>query len=85
MYNYELCAAYATIANGGTYNTPTLYTKIVDHDGNVLLENPGESHQAIKEGTASLLTSAMETVVTSGTGRSCPVSYTHLDVYKRQR
>ena len=69
VYNYELCAAYATIANGGTYNTPTLYTKIVDHDGNVLLENPGESHQAIKEGTASLLTSAMETVVTSGTGR----------------
>ena len=41
VYNYELCAAYATIANGGTYNTPTLYTKIVDHDGNVLLENPG--------------------------------------------
>ena len=24
VYNYELCAAYATIANGGTYNTPTL-------------------------------------------------------------
>lgn len=74
VYNYELCAAYATIANGGTYNTPTLYTKIVDHDGNVLLENPGESHQAIKEGTASLLTSAMETVVTSGTGRSCQLN-----------
>ena len=74
VYNYELCAAYAAIANGGTYNSPTLYTKIVDHDGNVLLENPGESHRALKEGTASLLTSALETVVTSGTGRSCQLN-----------
>lgn len=74
VYNYELCSAFATIANGGEYNSPTFYTKIVDHDGNVLLENPGESHRALKEGTASLLTSAMETVVTSGTGRSCQLS-----------
>lgn len=74
VFNYEMCAAYAAIANSGTYNSPILYTKIVDHDGNVLLENPGESHQALKEGTASLLTSAMETVVTSGTGRSCQLS-----------
>src|SRR5699024_5638249 len=26
VYNYELCAAYATIANGGVYNEPMLYT-----------------------------------------------------------
>ncbi len=38
VYNYQLCGAFATIANGGVYNTPTLYTKILDHDGNVLLE-----------------------------------------------
>lgn len=70
VYNYELCAAFASIANGGVYNTPTLYTKILDHDGNVLLENPVESHTAIKDTTAALLTSAMQSVVEEGTGRA---------------
>ena len=68
VYNYELCAAFASIANGGVYNTPTLYTKILDHDGNVLIENPTESHQSVKDSTAALLTSAMESVVEEGSG-----------------
>ena len=44
----------------------TLYTKILDHDGNVLIENPTESHQSVKESTAALLTSAMQSVVQAG-------------------
>ncbi|WP_455618591.1 transglycosylase domain-containing protein [Eisenbergiella sp.] len=69
--NMELNASYATIANGGTYIKPKLYTKIVDHDGNILIDNTvGESRQVIKESTAFLLTDAMVDVVTSGTGTS---------------
>jgi len=71
VYNYELCSAFATIANEGVYNSPIFYTKIIDHDGNVLLENPGESRQVIQESTSALLTLAMQSVVQSGTGRSC--------------
>ncbi|MDE5698749.1 MAG: PBP1A family penicillin-binding protein [Lachnospiraceae bacterium] len=69
--NMELNAAYATIANQGTYIKPKLYTKIVDHDGNVLIDNTApESKQVIKQSTAWLLTSAMVDVVTTGTGGS---------------
>ncbi len=69
--NEELNAAYAAIANGGTYYKPTLYTKVVDHDGKVILDNTTpENHRVIKETTAFLLTDAMEDVVTSGTGGS---------------
>ncbi len=69
--NQELNAAYATIANGGTYIKPKLYTKIVDHDGNVIIDNTApQTRQVIKETTAFLLTSAMQDVVTSGTGAS---------------
>ncbi len=69
--NLELNAAYATIANQGTYIKPKLYTKIVDHDGNVLIDNTTpESKQVIKQTTAWLLTNAMVDVVTSGTGGS---------------
>ncbi|MBQ9865935.1 MAG: transglycosylase domain-containing protein [Lachnospiraceae bacterium] len=68
--NMELNAAYATIANGGMYMQPILYTKIVDHDGNVLIDNnqKQEQHRVIKETTAFLLTDAMVDVVTKGTG-----------------
>ncbi len=69
--NEELNAAYATIANHGTYVKPRLYNTVVDHDGNVILDNTHpESKQVIKETTAFLLTDAMVDVVTKGTGGS---------------
>ena len=68
--NYELNAAYATIANGGVYLAPKLYSKVVDHDGNVLIDaaSDREQHRVLHETTAWLLTNAMEDVVKSGTG-----------------
>jgi len=69
--NEELNAAYACIANNGTYIKPKLYTKVLDHDGNIILDNTmPQSKQVIKETTAFLLTDAMVDVVTSGTGGS---------------
>ncbi len=69
--NEELNAAYACIANGGTYIKPKLYTKVLDHDGNIILDNTiPQSRQVIKESTAFLLTNAMVDVVTVGTGGS---------------
>lgn len=66
--NLELTAAYATIADGGTYTHPRFYTRILDHDGNVLIDNTPETHTVLKETTAFLLTDAMKDVVTAGTG-----------------
>lgn len=70
VYNYELNAAYAAIANNGRYIEPVFYTRVVDSNGNVILDNTvnREGRQVIKETTAFLLTSAMEGVLTSGTG-----------------
>ena len=69
--NIELNSAYAAIGNGGVYTEPKLYTKVVDHDGNVVLDNTEiKSKRILKETTAFLLTSAMQDVVTSGTGGS---------------
>ena len=67
--NMELNAAYAAIANNGTYVEPTLYTKILDQDGNILIDkSTPNSKKVFKESTAFLLTTAMQSVVTSGTG-----------------
>lgn len=69
--NVELCASYAAIANGGNYIKPIYYTKIYDHNGDILIENNTVERSVIKESTAYLLTSAMEDVVKYGTGTAC--------------
>jgi len=66
--NTELTAAYASIANGGTYTEPVFYTKILDHEGNVLLNNIPGTKKVMKASTAWLLTDAMEDVISMGTG-----------------
>ncbi len=67
--NLEVCGAYATIANGGIYNKPTLYTRVLDSDGNIIIDHTvPESRQVLKETTAFLLTDAMKDTVTRGTG-----------------
>ena len=69
---YELNAAYASIANLGTYMEPKLYTRVTDADGNVILDNTTpKGRQVLKETTAFLLTDAMRDVVTKGTGGRC--------------
>ena len=69
VYNMEMTAAYAALANNGTYIEPILYTQVLDHDGNVLLDNTTPvTRQVVKDSTAALLTSAMQDVITKGTG-----------------
>jgi penicillin-binding protein 1A len=64
----ELTAAYGAVANKGVYNEPIFYTKILDHDGNLLVDNTPQQHRVLKETTAFLLTDMMEDVITRGTG-----------------
>ncbi len=65
----ELTAAYATIANQGDYNKPVFYTEVLDHSGNVILSTAeNKPKEVLKDTTAWLLTSAMQDVITSGTG-----------------
>ncbi len=61
--NLDLTAAYASIANGGVYIRPRFYTKILDHNGKVLIDNQPETRQVLKDSTAFLLTDAMTDVM----------------------
>lgn len=72
--NLELTAAYAAIANGGVYTAPIFYSKILDQDGNVLIDNVPEKRTVMRDSTAWLLTSALEDVVKKGTGTPARLS-----------
>lgn len=75
--NIDMTAAYAAIANKGTYAKPIYYTQVYDHEGNLILDNSiPETHEVLKETTAWLLTDAMEDVInnTNGTAKAAKIS-----------
>ena len=76
----ELTAAYAAIANKGTYIKPVFYTKVLDHNGNILLDNEPETEQVFRDSTAYLLTSAMESVVNEEGGTGNDLRLDHMPV-----
>lgn len=83
VYNRDMCAAYAAIANNGVYNAPKTYTKILDSDGNVILDSNSKTREIIlSEDTCAVTTKLMQEVVnhSGGTGYSGITLRTKMDV-----
>lgn len=82
VYNDELTAAFAAIANKGMYVEPTYYTKVVDHNGKVLIDNSPRTKQVMKESTSFLLTDTLKEVLTNsgGTGSAYRFKNTNMPI-----
>lgn len=59
----EHAAAYGTLANGGMYIEPKLYTKVVDRNEEVILEKTSKIKEVVSEQTAFIVTSMLRDVV----------------------
>lgn len=66
----EITAAYSVLANKGIYSTPRVYTKVLDSDGKILLNNEPESKVVISEQTSTIMTKMLQNVMSNGTGTS---------------
>ena len=64
----EMAAAYAPFANGGTYYAPRTYTKVLDNNGDVLLEKKLSPVTAMTKKTATYMSYMLQNVIKSGTG-----------------
>lgn len=64
----EMAGAYECFANQGIYTEPHAITKITDEEGNTIWEEEPESHRAMDETTAYMITSCLQSVVTDGIG-----------------
>ncbi|MCR5211428.1 MAG: PBP1A family penicillin-binding protein [Lachnospiraceae bacterium] len=72
--NIELTGAYATIANGGVYNRPMFYTRVLARNGDVVLDASWNNQkEVLKPTTAWLLTDAMKDVMVYGTGQGANI------------
>lgn len=70
----NMAAAYAMIANNGEYIEPTFYTKVVDKDGNVILEAKQEKTRVMSEANAYILQDLLKSPARSGTASVCYMS-----------
>lgn len=64
----ELAAAYVPYANGGIYHEPYCIEKILSADGHIVYAHEENARRVISEQNAYLMTSLLQSVVTSGTG-----------------
>lgn len=72
----DMAAAYSVLANNGYYNEPYSYTKVLDNTNRILLEKSTNTHKAISEATAYIMTDMLYGVVNSysGTGKLAKLS-----------
>ncbi len=64
----ELAAAYVPYANGGTYYTPYCVEEIRASDGRTVYRREADGERVLSEQNAYLMTSLLQSVVSSGTG-----------------
>lgn len=76
MTPLEHAAAYGTLANGGIYVEPKLYTKVVNMDNEVILEKVSKIEEVVRESTAYLVTNMLKDVIngSEATGGSARLS-----------
>lgn len=73
----EMTAAYEIFDNNGIYNSPKLFLKVEDSEGNVIIDNSqAETNIVIKDETASIMTIMLEKVMNEGTGTGCTLRHT---------
>ena len=81
----ESAAAFATFGNNGVYYEPILYTKVINQDDEVILENKSKPKVAMSEDTASVMTQLLKTVVygSRGTGTDIFKYYNKTTLYAK--
>jgi penicillin-binding protein 1A len=67
----EMAAAYGAIANDGVYVKPTFYTKVVDGDGNIILEPKQETRTVMSKAAAYVVKEVLTQPIKSGTSTTC--------------
>ncbi len=72
----EMAAAYGAIANDGVYIEPTFYIKVVDSDGNTVLEPNQETRTVMSAAAAYVVKEILTEPVTGsdGTAKACAIS-----------
>jgi penicillin-binding protein 1A len=75
VYPIDIVSAYGVFANKGVYSKPMGIVRIEDRFGNIIEEYKSEQEEVLREETAYLMTSLLQTVLDRGTGGSARWKY----------
>ena len=64
----DMTAAYSAIANDGVYNEPIIYTKVLDKDGNVVLEKEPKQRRVVSPQIAYVMKDILRSTAYEHTG-----------------
>ncbi|HEY4544015.1 MAG TPA: penicillin-binding transpeptidase domain-containing protein, partial [Tissierellaceae bacterium] len=70
----EMTAAYGAIANDGVYIAPTPIIKILDKDGDLLIENTPKETVVVSPQVAYIMKDILHTTVTNGLAKQAQIS-----------
>ena len=72
----QMAVAFGTIANKGVYQEPLSFSRIVDDDGNIVVDmhQQQDRHQVFKPSTAYLVVDMLKEAVQSGTGSKAKIA-----------
>ncbi len=72
----ELISSFGSFANEGIYVKPIAILRIEDRDGRVIEDNVPEIREVLSKETAFIMTSMLQSVITSGTGAGTRAVFT---------
>lgn len=74
----DMAEAFAVFPNQGIYTPSRTYTKVLNANGDVILENETTSEVAVKESTAYYMNTMLQNVVAAGTGYEARLDNMHV-------
>ena len=74
----DMAEAFAVFPNQGIYTPSRTYTKVLDREGKVLLENKTVSEVVLKDSTAYYMNTMLQNVVRAGTGYEARLDGMHV-------
>ena len=66
----DMTAAYSAIANNGVYNEPIIYTKVLDKDGNIVLEKEAKQRRVVSPQIAYVMKDILRSTAYEHTGKN---------------
>lgn len=69
----EMASAYTTFVNDGVHKSYSIYTKVTNRNGDLLLEPKTKETKALDPGVAWIMRDVLRTVVTEGIGRPASI------------
>ena len=69
----EMASAYGTLANGGVYIEPTIFSTIKTYDGTLLVKASPQENRVVSSEVAYVITDMLKAVVTEGIGGAASI------------